>query len=68
MDGNPLRCLCCESVEGVEMESSRTCYPWDGPIDSPDNPNSPIPLCRECAREHHLNWDHMWSEYYAGLL
>jgi hypothetical protein len=59
------RCLNCGSAEGVEMESSRTMYHWEG--EGPD-PNRPLPLCRECAKEHHENWDDQWSDYYGGLL
>jgi len=72
-----MRILKCEAhyalggeivTAGVEMESSRTMYPWDGPEDDPDNPNRPIALCRECAKDHHQHWDAMWAEYRAGLL
>lgn len=44
-----LECLCCGSTDGVEMESSRTCYPFEGDADDPANPNRPVPLCRPCA-------------------
>lgn len=66
----PLRlaCLRCETTDGIEMESSRTCYHYEGEIDSPDDPNRPIPLCRLCAEEHHQHWSNMWAEYQSGLL
>lgn len=58
-----LECMRCSATSGVEMESSRTAYHFDGPIDSPDNPNRPIPLCRLCAKEHHEYWTGMWADY-----
>ena len=58
-------CLCCGIVDGVFLESSRTAYHWDG---VGQNPNADIPLCRDCAVDHHEHWDFMWAEYYAGLL
>lgn len=61
-------CLCCYGTEGVEMESSRTQYHFKGEIGGPDDPNRPIPLCRECAEEHHQHWNDMWAEYHNGLL
>jgi hypothetical protein len=63
-----LECLNCESPEGVEMESSRTCYHYDGEPGSDDDPNKSIPLCRPCAIKHHEYWDDMWHEYYRGRL
>lgn len=63
-----LECLACGLTEGVEMESSRTCYHYEGEIGGPDDPNRPFPLCRPCAEEHHMNWNHTWAEYHAGLL
>lgn len=71
-----LTCARCGITEGVELESSRTCYvsrprTWvervAGEEDPPD-PNAPIPLCRECAVEHHEYWDGMWAEWRAGLM
>ena len=59
------------------MESSRTMYEepqlnaWDRirlDGDPPPDPNADIPLCRECAAEHHAGWDERWAEYYGGLL
>lgn len=70
-----LKCWACESIDGVQMESSRTAYQlpdktlWDHIKDvEPENPNADIPLCRACAVEHHSEWDEHWNEYYAGLL
>lgn len=40
---------------------------FDDPPAPPD-PNAPIRLCRECAEEHHSNWDECWAAFYAGLL
>jgi hypothetical protein len=69
----PLECVGCAFngavvTEGVEMESSRTMYHFDGAPGSPDDPNRPIALCREHATEHHANWDEMWAEHRSGLL
>jgi hypothetical protein len=67
-------CLRCGTTEGVELESSRTMYPTEPPTwlervaDIETDPNAPIPLCRECAEEHHDHWNGMWAEYYAGLM
>lgn len=58
-------CMKCGSKEGVKLEDSRTQYEWDG---IGEDPNSPIPLCRECAKEHHEEWDERWQEYYSGRL
>lgn len=54
----------CTATEGVQMESARTAYHWDG---KGENPNADIPLCREHAAEHHAYWDEMWAGYYSGL-
>lgn len=63
----PLICMRCKRQdETVKLESSRTQYHTDLPWDHPDNPNADIPLCRECAKDHHAHWDDMWNEYYAG--
>lgn len=58
---SPLSCLRCDAVDGVAMESARTCYPYSGPTGGPDDPNKPVPLCRGCAEEHHAHWDEMWA-------
>lgn len=63
-----LSCVRCESTEGVKLEDSRTMYHFDGKIGSEDDPNRPIPLCRECAAEHHEHWDSMWADYYSDKL
>jgi hypothetical protein len=62
------QCQRCDSLDDVQEESSRTAYHWDGPMDSPDNPNRPVHLCRPCAKEHHEHWDAMWDEYNSGRL
>lgn len=63
-----LACMCCGDTAGVEMESSRTSYHFEGERGGPDDPNRPLPLCRACAADHHRHWDDMWAEYYGGLL
>jgi hypothetical protein len=63
-----LGCAECEAVDGVAMESSRTCYPFDGEPGSLDDPNKDIPLCRFCAERHHSYWDEMWNDYYGSRL
>jgi hypothetical protein len=60
-----LACLACGATYGVELESSRTRFPWNGvSVD----PNARIPLCRPCAKEHHAYWDERWAEYRAGQM
>jgi len=70
-------CEGCGKSEGVELEDSRTMYAppvlnyWDRVLldgEEPPDPNAPIPLCRDCAVEHHANWDERWADYYSGLL
>lgn len=56
---------CDAEGPGVELESSRTFYHWDG---TGEDPNADVPLCRDCARMHHEYWDEMWSEYYRGIM
>lgn len=63
-----LACVRCNATEGVELESSRTQYPYKGDLNSPDNPNASVLLCRDCAKEHHEHWDSMWADYYGRLL
>ena len=68
-------CYRCGSEVEVLWESSRTCYDtskirtrFERVIKpEPDDPNAPVPLCRECAVEHHEFWDECWSEYYSGV-
>ena len=48
----------CLEMCGVQEESPRTIYFWEG--EGP-NPNRPPWLCRPCALEHHAFWDDMWS-------
>jgi len=56
-----VECMRCKTTEGVKMESSRTAYHTDLPFDHPDNPNADVPLCPDCAEEHHEFWSDMWS-------
>lgn len=70
-------CHYCGSSEKVQLENSRTAYSrepytlWMALIyddkEVPD-PNAPIPLCRNCAVEHHQHWDSMWQDYYATVM
>jgi hypothetical protein len=66
-------CVCqqCGCSNGVELEDSRTNYVepdytfWDRlKGKDPEDPNAPIPLCQECAKEHKEYWDEMWANYY----
>ena len=52
----------CEGT--VELESSRTCYRWDG---DGEDPNRPVRLCRAHSELHHAHWDEMWAEYYSAV-
>jgi hypothetical protein len=62
-------CIACNTTEGVRLEPSRTQYDTSYPrtrferiLDpEPENPNIDIPLCRDCAEEHHHHWDEMWA-------
>lgn len=68
-----MKCEWCAAADittsdGVELESSRTMYPFDGEAGSPSDPNRPIALCRNHAAEHHAHWDEMWAEVRAGWL
>lgn len=68
-------CIGCGRSEGVQLENSRTAYArsytlWDALLHDgaiPD-PNAPVPLCRDCAKEHHEYWNSMWDNYYAAIL
>lgn len=57
------KCECCHSFRGVEIESGRTAYHYEGPEDVRNDPNRAIGLCRTCAKMHHEHWDAMWEEY-----
>jgi hypothetical protein len=63
--GEGTACEACGNIGDVQPEDSRTMYEWNG---DGDNPNSPIRLCRDCAADHHANWDETWREYKASLL
>ena len=71
-----LPCLRCGSTVEVLMECSRTSYDtsrvrtrYERILEpNPPDPNAPIPLCRECAEDHHEYWDEMWSNYYSGVM
>lgn len=71
-----LTCGCCGTTENVNLEDSRTAYEpetpsryqrlmFDDPLnDDPPDPNAPIPLCIDCAVNHHYYWDDRWQEFY----
>jgi hypothetical protein len=74
-------CEHCGATEGVELEGSRTLYPFEGQpiyirdvLKNPDilkrsaDPNKPVYLCRACAKAHHEHWDELWADYHAGLV
>jgi hypothetical protein len=61
-----LACIRCDSTDGVQMEDSRTMYHFEGELDSPEDPNKPIPLCRPCAADHHAYWNERWDDYRSG--
>ena len=52
-------CEHCGSWRGTALEDSRISIHWDG---RGVDPNSPIRLCRKCARAHHDHWDEVWGE------
>lgn len=62
-------CIACNTTQGVKLEPSRTQYDTMYPrtrferiLDpEPEDPNIDIPLCRDCAEEHHHHWDEMWA-------
>jgi hypothetical protein len=62
------RCENCGTTDMVELEDSRTCYTHGTIDDGPEDPNRRVALCRDCAKEHHDNWDAMWSDYYGSRL
>jgi hypothetical protein len=53
-------CLGCGETEGVLFEDANTAY---HPTEEDPDPNTPIPLCRSCAEDHHAHWKEMWDEY-----
>lgn len=58
-----LRCLRCDTAEGVEMRPSYTAYHWNG---EGENPNADVPLCSDCFEEHREYWNEMWSYARGG--
>ncbi len=71
-------CYGCGSHSEVTLQDARTAYEkprltalerleYDALEPLPD-PNATIPLCPDCAEEHHQHWDDMWAEYYASRL
>jgi len=62
--GEHLTCTYCQHYgPEVQLESSRTMYDWDG---KGLDPNADVPLCINCAEEHHKYWDERWNDYYQG--
>lgn len=69
-------CSRCGSAEKVMLEESRTMYDrskndfWDFVMDGvlDEDPNAPVPLCRDCAQMHHDWWDEQWAEYNSGRM
>lgn len=58
-------CGACEGLDSpckAGVTNKRECPNWPK-----EDPNAPILLCRECAEEHHANWDNIWADYYAGF-
>lgn len=75
--GGILTCAGCGTTDNVSLQPSRTAYAqptlttWDRILldgEDPPDPNADIPLCEDCAVEHHSQWDEMWAEYHNGLL
>ena len=58
-----MKCLRCETEEGVEMRPSYTAYHWDG---KGEDPNADVSLCEECFKEHYDYWNEMWSYARGG--
>lgn len=66
-----LSCEHCNRLETVlkstvRLEYSRTCYNYDGKLESKNNPNRPKLLCCCCADDYHDYWDEMWTDYYSS--
>lgn len=38
------------------------------PLERFEAANPDLLLCRDCAAEHHAQWNQQWAEYYSGLL
>jgi hypothetical protein len=62
-----LECCNCGATDGVETESSRTMYVYNGEPGDPDDPNRDRPYCRACAKQHHEYWNDLWAEYNHSL-
>lgn len=62
-DSSKIRCLRCETDEGVTMQPSYTAYHWDG---TGPNPNADLPLCKECGEEHYEYMMELWSHARGG--
>lgn len=65
--GDKKRCEHCGSFEGVEFESGRTAYEFDGVQGSPEDPNRDRLYYRQCAVEHHAYWDECWADYRTSV-
>jgi len=55
----------CECRCKVQWRSAMTQYHWDG---KGDDPNHPVLLCEDCAKEYHDYWQEMWDDYNASRL
>jgi len=55
------QCESCGSAVGVQSESGRSAYHFEGVRGSLEDPNRNRWLCRECAAEWHAHWDEMWA-------
>jgi hypothetical protein len=70
-------CAHCDSTKGVQLTPSLTTYPepvltaWDRILldgEDPPDPNPPLWLCGQCAKDHYDYHMEMWREYHSGLL
>jgi hypothetical protein len=57
-----------QCVYTVQQRLREVGRPFEGESGSDEDPNRPVPLCREHAKEHHDHWDAMWDDHYRGLL
>ena len=57
-----LECTYCSDTAGVEHEPCRMVHQFTVVPGSKDDPNKPIPLCRQCAPWYHQQWDAMDAE------